>query len=134
MLSRSRTVGDPIFILSEKGFSFTEISYFLSQSKIDISPSCIEEFCLQEQTKRLAHFADAITGSHKPEWNDAIHRTALIERSLRQSLKDETGFFLNYQPQVDMFTGQIIGAEALVRWEVGGNGVGIVVPCKEIER
>ena len=39
-----------------------------------------------------------------------------IEEGLRQSLLG-TGLSLAYQPQVDLFTGAIIGAEALVRWQ-----------------
>ena len=39
-----------------------------------------------------------------------------IEEGLRQALAG-TGLYLVYQPQVDLFTGAIIGAEALVRWQ-----------------
>lgn len=39
-----------------------------------------------------------------------------IEQGLRKSLQS-TGLSLVYQPQVDLFTGAIIGAEALVRWQ-----------------
>lgn len=39
-----------------------------------------------------------------------------IEEGLRQSLQG-IGLSLAYQPQVDLFTGAIIGAEALVRWQ-----------------
>lgn len=38
-----------------------------------------------------------------------------IEQGLREALAGE-GLSLVYQPQVDLFTGAIIGAEALVRW------------------
>ena len=46
-----------------------------------------------------------------------------IEEGLRQSLLG-TGLSIVYQPQVDLFTGAIIGAEALVRWQdAKGNPV-----------
>ena len=46
-----------------------------------------------------------------------------IEEGLRQSLLG-TGLSLAYQPQVDLFTGAVIGAEALVRWQdAEGNHV-----------
>ena len=46
-----------------------------------------------------------------------------IEQGLRKSLKS-TGLSLMYQPQVDLFTGAIIGAEALVRWQdEDGNAI-----------
>lgn len=39
-----------------------------------------------------------------------------IEEGLREALAG-TGLSLVYQPQVDLFTGAIVGAEALVRWQ-----------------
>lgn len=46
-----------------------------------------------------------------------------IEQGIRKSLKS-TGLSLMYQPQVDLFTGAIIGAEALVRWQdEDGNAI-----------
>ncbi len=46
-----------------------------------------------------------------------------IEEGLRESLTG-TGLSLVYQPQIDLFTGAVIGAEALVRWnDADGNPV-----------
>lgn len=46
-----------------------------------------------------------------------------IEEGLRKSLTG-TGLSLEYQPQIDLFTGAVIGAEALVRWnDAEGNAV-----------
>lgn len=39
-----------------------------------------------------------------------------LEGSLRRALEREQ-FSLRYQPQVDMVTGEVVGAEALLRWE-----------------
>jgi diguanylate cyclase (GGDEF)-like protein len=39
----------------------------------------------------------------------------LLDHSMRQALVQQR-FRLNYQPQVDMHTGQVLGAEALIRW------------------
>jgi diguanylate cyclase (GGDEF)-like protein/PAS domain S-box-containing protein len=43
------------------------------------------------------------------------HERVIIERELRQALKLKQ-FSLNYQPQIDIKTGQVVGVEALLRW------------------
>ena len=71
--------------------------------------------------------ADAATYAAKAEGRQRARRydttiaddSALelsIEEGLRESLRD-TGLSLVYQPQIDLFTGAIVGAEALVRWQ-----------------
>lgn len=56
-----------------------------------------------------------------------------LESSLRKGLQNEE-FELYYQPQIDMKTGQIIGAEALIRWNHPKLGVispGTFIPVAE---
>lgn len=45
-----------------------------------------------------------------------------IAHSLRQAVK-ENQFTLHYQPQIDLRTGQLIGAEALIRWNHPTEGL-----------
>jgi diguanylate cyclase (GGDEF)-like protein len=57
-------------------------------------------------------------GTHvffKSEMTQAARRRAELDRELRRAL-DEEQFVLYYQPQLDLATRRITGAEALVRW------------------
>jgi diguanylate cyclase (GGDEF)-like protein/PAS domain S-box-containing protein len=52
--------------------------------------------------------------------NDAVRQRFDVERQLRQALaRDE--FTLHYQPQIDIKTGTIRAAEALLRWQPPGR-------------
>ncbi|MFP5506346.1 MAG: putative bifunctional diguanylate cyclase/phosphodiesterase, partial [Gammaproteobacteria bacterium] len=50
------------------------------------------------------------------ELNQVIQRRAAIERDLRVALQKDQ-FRLHYQPQLDLTTGQVVGVEALLRWQ-----------------
>ncbi len=72
-------------------------------------------------------------GSRLQFFTQDMHSRALerltLESSLRQALEREE-FFLVYQPQVDITTGRITGAEALLRWR--HPKLGLVPPNKFI--
>jgi len=119
--------------MHNKGFSFQEISLFLLRCDIEISDDAIKEYFSQNHTKRLLEFEKTIKNSHRPEWNGSIDRVSLIENGLRQTLDDKHGLILHYQPQVDMHTGDVIGAEALLRWSLNGEVIqpGEFIPIAE---
>ncbi len=58
----------------------------------------------------------------------ALERMA-IEKSLRRAL-EQGEFFLQYQPQVDLHSGSIIGTEALLRWN--DPETGLIPPARFI--
>ena len=65
----------------------------------------------------------------KAEMNTrAVHRQR-IEFSLRRALKQDE-FLLHYQPKIDLVTGAITGAEALIRWQ--DPDLGLVYPAQFI--
>jgi diguanylate cyclase (GGDEF)-like protein len=65
------------------------------------------------------------------EMNQATARRLMIENQMRQSIGNNfDGFNLVYQPQVSLKSGQIIGVEALLRWQ--SDDLGPVSPVEFI--
>lgn len=59
---------------------------------------------------------------YTPELNQAISERLELENSLRHALeRDEFRVF--YQPRIDVASGRIVGAEALIRWDCPGKGI-----------
>lgn len=53
---------------------------------------------------------------YMPTMNARAFEQLTLEHNLRKALKKDE-FIVYYQPQIDLFTKQIVGAEALVRWQ-----------------
>jgi diguanylate cyclase (GGDEF)-like protein/PAS domain S-box-containing protein len=58
---------------------------------------------------------------YAPEMNAAAVERLMLKSKLRRAL-DRNEFFVRYQPKVDLASGQIVGAEALLRWRLPGHG------------
>jgi diguanylate cyclase (GGDEF)-like protein len=65
----------------------------------------------------------------KPEMNVRAVERQSIEEALRRALERQE-FVLHYQPKVDLRTGAIVGAEALIRWTSPERG--LVTPAQFI--
>jgi diguanylate cyclase (GGDEF)-like protein/PAS domain S-box-containing protein len=66
----------------------------------------------------------------KAEMNEHAIRRLAIESGLRRAIKNDE-FILHYQPKVNLGTGDITGAEALLRWQDPENG--LVYPAQFIK-
>ncbi len=59
---------------------------------------------------------------YTPELNQAISERLELENSLRHAL-ERNEFRVYYQPRIDIASGRIVGAEALIRWDCPGKGI-----------
>jgi diguanylate cyclase (GGDEF)-like protein/PAS domain S-box-containing protein len=66
---------------------------------------------------------------YDPDTNEEAAKRTLLKSKLRRSYENDE-LLLRYQPRIDIRDGQIVGAEALVRWELPGQG--LVLPSEFI--
>lgn len=70
---------------------------------------------------------------YAPEMNIVVHEAMEMETDLRRAL-DRGELLLHYQPKIDLDSGKITGAEALVRWQHPVRGMiapGMFIPLAE---
>ena len=72
-------------------------------------------------------------GFYQPQMNANLLERMQLEHAMRQALGRQQ-MSVHYQPQVDMESGRIIGAEALLRWqdaELGAIAPSVFIPLAE---
>ena len=79
------------------------------------------------QAADTAMYAAKKSGKHRfsfytPELTEAAERKLALEHDLREALEKKQ-FELYYQPQISLLTQQIVGAEALIRWNHPERGL-----------
>jgi len=77
------------------------------------------ETLLKNADSAMYHAKDAGRGTYQfysKSMNAAAFQRLALENALRKAL-ERGEFLLHFQPQVDVSTGTIIGAEALIRWK-----------------
>ena len=70
---------------------------------------------------------------YHPDMNKELLENLFLENDLRQAL-DRKELILHYQPQVNLETGEVIGVEALIRWNHHSKGMippGRFIPIAE---
>ncbi len=58
---------------------------------------------------------------YSPEMNAAAVERLILKSKLRRALERDE-LVIRYQPKVDLATGRVVGAEALLRWRLPGHG------------
>jgi diguanylate cyclase len=121
----ARVADDLVKILSEP--------YIVNGHEIPVGVSIGIAVSPPSKGDRLLKDADAAMYRAKREGGNAHHfyteemnvqasERLMLERDLHYAL-DREEFLLHYQPQIDLATGEIVGAEALLRWQHHGRGL-----------
>jgi EAL domain-containing protein (putative c-di-GMP-specific phosphodiesterase class I) len=84
-------------------------------------PECAEDIDLLMQAAGVAMYQAKSDGRnlyhfYMPEMNAKARQRLMLEQALRLAVKDDE-FSLHYQPQVDIASGNVVGYEALLRWQ-----------------
>ena len=113
-------LSDQLSLMHRSGFTFNEISVFLDGFGIDLSAERISDYIGRSHFDRLLYCEKIILGRDNSESDITISRAKFVKSHLRRAVDENSGMLLHYQPQINMHTGAVVGAEALLRWNIDG--------------
>ena len=108
-----RSVGQPFVFMQQKMFVTTSIGISIFPDDGEDVSALIKHadsamFCAKEKRNNFCFYEQGMEAE--------IAKRLKLEQELRKAI-DEDELVLHYQPQVNLKTGELIGAEALVRWQ-----------------
>ena len=108
-----------------KGFSVGELAQILSRSGFKVTDDELGEFLFRAtEGGRRDWYSEMVQDPSRRGHLSSFKRSMDIERGLTHAAKTGEGLQLHYQPQVNMATGAVVGAEALLRWRHGNDLIG----------
>jgi diguanylate cyclase (GGDEF)-like protein len=131
-------VAEKICLAISKPFAFLNQEFYISASiGISIYPADGTDNGLLIKHADTAMYRAKERGNTYRFYEDSMERAVVsklrLESDLRRALQ-RNEFFLHYQPQIMLSTGQVIGAEALIRWqhpELGLIAPDVFIPVAE---
>ncbi len=145
LLEDSSPVSDEIGKVAERIGAALSTPFSLSGKEVFVSASIgIARTSAGESSEELVRNADVAMyvaktngkGKHvffEPEMHTAALERLVVEADLRRAIEREE-FILQFQPIVVLQTGEVYGAEALVRWQCRERGTvppGVFIPITE---
>jgi len=122
-------LADELLALRAKGMSLEQLADILRTCDIDASVDRLDATLRQAAVVRLRACESFVATQLRRGHVGSNERALYIERELVRVVKTGTGLQLHYQPQVDMRTGEVVGAEALLRWR---HGTDLISPAEFI--
>lgn len=114
-------LADQLLAMRAKGFELERLTSILTQCGIAVSIDQLDAFLRQAVLARMYACEAKVEEYGRRGHVRSTERAAFIERGLRRAVETGDGLLLHYQPQVNMLTGAVVGAEALLRWRHGSD-------------